>query len=192
MPPSPKLTKEEILLAMERITRREGYEAVNARSIGKELGTSPSPIFTWFPTMQDAYQAFRLYEQARFDAFLRPFTQDDALGTGLGYVAYAREEPKLFRFLMAGSTPGLRTEPGLRMEGERLIPDEAFARENHLPQGESGEGQLHLWIYAYGLAMLSSTNDIRLSPEQVQGLLQHVRQQLQGSTTIKESNHHVG
>ena len=45
MPPTAKVTREMILSAALDITRREGFDAVNARSLAARLGCSTRPIF---------------------------------------------------------------------------------------------------------------------------------------------------
>ena len=46
MPPKAKVTREMILQTVFQITREQGFEAVNARSIAESLNCSTRPIFT--------------------------------------------------------------------------------------------------------------------------------------------------
>lgn len=57
MPRQPRFSKEDIVAAGLRIVRASGYEAVSARSLGKELSTSSSPIFTLFKDMNEVMDA---------------------------------------------------------------------------------------------------------------------------------------
>ncbi len=45
MPPKPKFTRKEILQAAIDITRKEGFNSISARVLGKKLGSSSKPIF---------------------------------------------------------------------------------------------------------------------------------------------------
>lgn len=53
MPPTAKVTREMILSAALDITRREGFDAVNARSLAARLAAPPGPsspaMRTWRP-----------------------------------------------------------------------------------------------------------------------------------------------
>ena len=51
MPPKPKITKDMILNTVLEITRKRGFEAVNARSIAEKLQCSTRPIFTCYKNM---------------------------------------------------------------------------------------------------------------------------------------------
>ena len=57
MPPKAKFTKEEIINAAFEITRRDGFDALTARSLAAELGSSPRPIFTVFSGMEEVQSA---------------------------------------------------------------------------------------------------------------------------------------
>ena len=48
MPPRPKFTREDIIEKAYELARKNGIESVVARELGKQLGTSSSPIFTAF------------------------------------------------------------------------------------------------------------------------------------------------
>ena len=52
MPPKPKFTKEEIINSAYELVRLGGENALTAREVGQSLGTSSSPIFTFFSDME--------------------------------------------------------------------------------------------------------------------------------------------
>lgn len=53
MPRQPRFSKDDIVSAGLRIVGASGIEAVSARALGKELGTSSSPMFTMFKDMNE-------------------------------------------------------------------------------------------------------------------------------------------
>ena len=53
MPPKAKITKEMILNTVLEITRKTGFETVNARSIASRLQCSTRPIFTCYKNMDE-------------------------------------------------------------------------------------------------------------------------------------------
>ena len=56
MPPKAKYTREEIIQKAFEMAREKGIDSVVARELGKELGTSSSPIFTAFKNMEELHQ----------------------------------------------------------------------------------------------------------------------------------------
>ena len=59
MPPKPKFTKEAVAAIALAIIKEDGLAALTARELGKRLGTSASPIFTVFQSMDEVKLAAR-------------------------------------------------------------------------------------------------------------------------------------
>ena len=57
MPPKFLFTRDQIIEAALRITRRGGLSALTARSLAAELGCSVKPIFGLFRNMEEVQQA---------------------------------------------------------------------------------------------------------------------------------------
>ena len=63
MPPTPKISREEILSAAFTLVRTQGIDALGARALANTLHLSTQPIFSHFPTMDALKQA--VYELAQ-------------------------------------------------------------------------------------------------------------------------------
>ena len=104
MPRQPRFSKEDIVAAGLSIVRVSGFEAVSARSLGKELGTSSSPMFTMFKDMNEVMSAIRKAAEnifiARMDGVTEYFPAFKEFGLRL--VAFAKEEPNIFQMLFLG------------------------------------------------------------------------------------------
>ena len=101
MPPKPRITREMIIDAALAITREEGMEAVNARSIAERLGCSTQPVLYHFAHMEDIRrEVYRLADE-RHTACLMQLegAEDPLVGMGLNYIRFAAEEKHLFRLL---------------------------------------------------------------------------------------------
>lgn len=101
MPPKPKYTKEEIVNVAFEMARENGLESVVARELGKRLGISSTPIFTYFHNMNELYLEIRKLAMKEFDSYTSdildytpPFKQ-----YGLQMIHFAKTEPHLFRIL---------------------------------------------------------------------------------------------
>ena len=104
MPRQPRFSRDDIVAAGLRIVRARGFEAVSARALGKELGTSSSPMFTMFKDMNEVIDAIRTAAEKAFIArmsgvadYFPAFKE-----FGLRLVAFAKEEPNVFQMLFLG------------------------------------------------------------------------------------------
>ena len=104
MPRQPRFSKEDIVAAGLRIVRTNGFEAVSARALGKELGTSSSPMFTMFKDMNEVMDAIRTAAEKTFIARMNGVTDyfPAFKEFGLRLVAFAKEDPNVFQMLFLG------------------------------------------------------------------------------------------
>ena len=93
MPPTAKVTREIILSAALDITRREGFDAVNARSLAARLGCSTRPIFTCYENMEAVKADFLEYAFAFYEQRATAWGEgeDPFLALPLTYLRFARE-----------------------------------------------------------------------------------------------------
>lgn len=105
MPPKAKFSREKIVSAAFGIIRESGEEALTARKIAARLGVSTKPIFTYFKTMDEL-------KDEVFNAacgFYCEYAESGMKGKvplpGFceRYISFAKEEPKLYRFLFLSS-----------------------------------------------------------------------------------------
>ena len=52
MPPSIKITREDIITASMDLVREQGTEGLTTRALAKKLNCSTQPIFSNFPNME--------------------------------------------------------------------------------------------------------------------------------------------
>ena len=104
MPRQPRFSKDDIVAAGLRIVRTNGFEAVSARALGKELGTSSSPMFTMFKDMNEVMDAIRAAVEKAFTARMEGVTDyfPAFKEFGLRLVAFAKEDPNIFQMLFLG------------------------------------------------------------------------------------------
>ena len=104
MPRQPRFSKDDIVAAGLRIVRASGLEAISARALGKELGTSSSPMFTMFKDMNEVIDAIRTAAERTFSARMNGVTDyfPAFKEFGLRLVAFAKEDPNIFQLLFLG------------------------------------------------------------------------------------------
>ena len=113
MPPKFLFTRDQIIEAALRITRRGGLSALTARSLAAELGCSVKPIFGLFRNMEEVQQAVRSAGYALYESYLREEMSGGKYppykASGMAYIRFAREEKELFKMIFmcdrSGETP---------------------------------------------------------------------------------------
>ena len=114
MPPQIRFTKGDLLRAAFTITRSRGIDAVNARSLARELGCSTQPIFRAFNSMSDVKQAMLRMAMETYSSYIArsaTLAPKPYLGSGMAYILFAREERELFTLLSGLQAPLLRLTP---------------------------------------------------------------------------------
>lgn len=103
MPPKAKFTREEIIQAALHIVRCSGAQALSARTLSAELGSSASPIFTVFQNMEEVQQEVLKAAKAVYQSHVREDMEKGVYppykGIGMTYIRFAKEERELFRLL---------------------------------------------------------------------------------------------
>lgn len=104
MPRQPRFSKDDIVSAGLRIVRNSGFEAISARALGKELGTSSSPMFTMFKDMNEVVDAIHTAAEKAFAVRMNGVTEyfPAFKEFGLRLVAFAKEDPNIFQMLFLG------------------------------------------------------------------------------------------
>lgn len=107
MPRSVSITKERILTAALDILIRDGYSAVNIKSIAKELNCSTQPIAWQFGNMENMREALTEKAVAYSNQKMMPTSQNCLKAfwqIGCAYIDLAFDEPNLFRFVYMGES----------------------------------------------------------------------------------------
>lgn len=172
MPPKVRIQKQDIVDAALEIVRREGAQAINARSLAAALHCSTQPIFSNFATMEELHQAVIEAAEKRFEAFMeREIGQGKYppyKASGMAYIRFAKEEKALFKLLYMRDRSSEHipedTKLGNRMEGMvhgNTGLDGMQARLFHL----------EMWIYVHGVATMIATDYLDLDADLISRML---------------------
>ncbi|MBE6982685.1 MAG: WHG domain-containing protein [Ruminococcaceae bacterium] len=169
MPPKIKITKAEVIHTAVNIVRKQGEQALNARTVASVLGSSTQPIFSNFETMEELRCA--VIEAA--DALYQEYTRQEIAfqkypmykATGMAYIRFAKEEKELFKLLF------------MRDRSAEVIP--AFSgiiadivKSTTGLNGESSEFfHLEMWAYVHGIATMMATNYLELDTALISQML---------------------
>lgn len=175
MPPKAKYTKEQITAVALDIVSERGMQALTAKSLGKALGTSTSPIFTVFSSMQEVQEAVKEAAMARFEAYAHKASGDEPAfkQVGLQMITFAKEEPKLYQLLfMSANTDADSFDDIYGHLGG--VTDECIAaicKDYKLPENDAKELFEHVWIHTFGIGALCAGGVCSFSNEKISQML---------------------
>ncbi|WP_097015376.1 TetR-like C-terminal domain-containing protein [Anaerocolumna aminovalerica] len=169
MPPIAKYSRADIIAAALNLVRKA--EEITARGLGAELGTSTRPIFTAFRNMEEVQRETVLAARALYNGYVeRGLAEENAFkGVGMQYIAFAREEPGLFRllFMTAYKTPFDLDNvlPAIDENSDKILA--SIQNAYGLSWELSYRLYQNLWIFTHGIACLYATGVSRLTEEEV-------------------------
>lgn len=175
MPPKPKYTKEEIVAIALELVAQKGQDALTAKGLGAALGTSTSPIFTVFSSMQEVQEAVKVAAMERFESYGRMTdpTMPVFKQVGMQMILFARRDPRLYQLVFM--SPGNGVTPF----------DDHYAYLGHVAdacltaiQSDYGLSSQdaetlfeHVWIHTFGIGALCATGMCSFTEEEISRML---------------------
>ena len=167
-----QISKEVILEAALRMLIRDGYAAINIKTLSKEIGCSTQPLVWHFGNMDGLRKALAAYALEYSNSKMRP-TAENAIDAfeqvGAAYIHIAVAEPNLFRFLYLEGYSGL---PSDRLDALITDSDNAelvkrISKEFDISEDHAGRYLQDTIIYTHGIAALVATGVIHASEEEI-------------------------
>lgn len=157
-------TKRDVLEAAIRIVRRDGEEALSARSLGKEIGCSSSPMFTLYENMDLLRSEVRREASRVFAEYV-----DECLNYvpafkeyGLRMIHLAKEEKNLFKMIF------FSPETTFDNFGKSLnVCRDAIIRQYGITKEQSTLLLESMQAFTLGLAMLCQSGALNLSDDEI-------------------------
>lgn len=171
MPPKQKITKDMILEATFQITRESGFDAVNARGLGKFIGCSTQPIFSQYKTMWDLKKDFHKYLGKYFDDYaIGRANQAENFSNEIGraYIDFARNESNLFQVLFMSECFGLNGFSDMFADEGNLEAAKMTSKKLEISLEAAKSLYMKTWIFLHGIASLIATKSINLSNEEAE------------------------
>lgn len=175
MPPVEKVSKNELLEAGLSITRKKGFESVNARSIAKKLSCSTHPIFRIYRDMgdykADLFDYAASYCNGYMEEIMTAYPKRKAFGMGMSYIDFATKEPNLFKFLFM-SNQFKRNQAELIWESDDNAPVlHELASVTKINFADAKLLFQRLWLFTHGIASLAATNGEYFSKNELEQIL---------------------
>ena len=175
MPPKARYTKDEILQKAFEMTREKGIDSVVARELGKELGTSSSPIFTAFRNMEELQQEIRKKALHEFESYVK-----DALHytpafkyVGMKMVEFAMKEPKLFQLVYMKEHDSSQNFSMLVEElGDTVeVCVRIIQKDYELSREQAEKLFRQVWLNTFGICVLVAGNVCQMTQEEISEML---------------------
>ncbi len=173
MPPVTKITKEDIVNSSYEIARNKGIEGVNARAIAAYLNCSIQPVFHNFSNMDELKKSllekikltYKNYIMENIDKE-KPYKQ-----IGLGYIKFAKEEPKLFKILFMSE---YNVSPGELINSDTEHED--ILKYATIATGIDNKNIIHnfyleMWIFTHGIATMIASGTCTFTDKEISDML---------------------
>ena len=176
MPPPSKISKDMILNAVLKITRENGFAAVNARSIAGGLQCSTRPIFTCYENMDALKSEFLAFAYKYFEHYVADYRHSagvtSALLPPLSYIGFAREEPHLFELLFIKDMAlEMAESKDFYKEEDNEKRAAAFSKAIGVEAARAKAIFLDLFLYSHGIAVLTATKKMALDEKSAEKML---------------------
>ena len=158
MPPKFKFTRDEMINAALKITRRNGLSGLTARALAAELDCSVKPVFGLFKNMEEVQQEVISSANKLYQSYLQ---EDMAKGkyppykaSGMAYIRFAKEERELFKLLFMRD----RRQEKIEENREEIRPLLELIKQNlGLDEEDAYLFHLEQWVYVHGIATMIAT-----------------------------------
>lgn len=178
MPPKIKVTKRDIIEMAIRLTEKSGYEAVNARSVARELGCSTQPIFSNFTSMEELEEEVVLATYELYSGFLKREVESGKhppyKSMGRAYIRFAKEKRELFKLLFMRDRGGKELIP----TPDFITATEIIMKNNGISLERAELMHLEMWATVHGIATMIATSFFTPSEELISDMLSDVYQGL--------------
>ena len=160
MPRKFLFTRDEITQAALELVREKGAQALTARALGEQLGTSAKPVFGLFKNMEDvretviAAAAARLDQLTRAEMTARRYPPYKA--SGMAYIRFASEEKELFKLLYMRDRSQEAPSEGEREAIRPLL--QVIMKNTGLSEERAYLLHAEMWIFVHGVASMLATS----------------------------------
>ena len=165
-------SRNQIIETAFQLIREKGWNAVSVRSIAKKVGSSTMPIYSHMGSMEELENELHSKAQALLKEFQqRHYTEHVLLNLAFGYVAFARDERNLFRYLFLEKPQQRPLEDGAEMKAAFLADFGENSEAGKALAGlrEAGHETMiqYTWVFTHGLATLVNGGALGSCPDQL-------------------------
>lgn len=192
-----QISKEVILETALKMLIRDGYSAVNIKTLSREIGCSTQPLVWHFDNMEGLRKALADYALIYANEKMRP-SANSAVNAfeqvGRAYIKMALHEPNLFQFVFLNGSGCYPTGNAnmLTEEDDHAKLIKMIAKEFQISEQSAGEYLQNTVIYTHGLATFISTGIMSMSEEELMSLIKQAENNflIQVGVPLEKVVHH--
>lgn len=175
MPPSPKISKEQIIENALSIIKEESFERINARSLANKMGCSTKPIFRIYENMErlkdDVYKEIDLIY---IDFIKKRMNKDEILiSLSIAYCEFAIENKKLFNAMFMSQIMKEKSVNDILNASWNQDAINHTANKYDVSVDKAKEIFRDMWIYTHGLSTQIAFNGIRSTKNEIIDLIKN-------------------
>lgn len=170
------ISKEMILEAALKMLIRDGYQAINIKTLAAELGCSTQPIAWHFENMDEMRRELAVYAEKYAESRITKENENAAgifENMGRAYISMAINEPNLFKYLYLGerpiSKPFTADSIAKSANSKELIVGIAF--QTGLSEEQAASCIRNIVIYSHGLATMIATGVLKLDENEAMAMI---------------------
>ena len=175
MPPKAKFTKEQITKAALGVVSEKGAQALTAKELGAALGTSTTPIFTVFNSMQEVQDAVMLAAMQQFEEYAHKVSYVGPVfkQVGMQMILFAKEEPNLYQLIFMSSIGEAQSFDDIYAHLGSVADEclDVLQKDYDLSKDNAKTLFEHVWIHTFGIGALCATGMCDFSKEQIAQML---------------------
>lgn len=158
------------------IVRKDGMEALNARSLAKALGCSVQPIFRAFDSMEELKRRVTGAVAEHYQNYLlESMKAEDSLDSLLfAYIRYAQEERQFFKLLHMSNRIGIKKTEDFTRTGINKTIVNVMAETAGLSTAKAEALYAGTFFAAHGIAVMLATNHCRLEEEEIREIVTNI------------------
>lgn len=171
-----QISKEVILQTALELLIRDGYSAINIKTLSKEIGCSTQPLVWHFENMEGLRKALADYALTYANKKMCPSVEGAVNAfeqVGRAYIKMALNEPNLFQFVFlngSGCYP-INNMITLMEDGDNAGLSKMIANEFQISEQNASQYLQDTIIYTHGLATFVATGIMRLSEQEMMRLI---------------------
>ena len=179
------ISKEMILEAALKMLIRDGYQAVNIKTLAAEIGCSTQPIAWHFENMDEMRRELALFAEKYAEGKIVTGA-GNAAGTfetmGRAYVHMAIHEPNLFKFLYLGERPINKpfTAESIAKSANSKELIAGIAAQTGLSETQAAGIIRNIVIYSHGLATMIATGVLKLDESEAMAMISEAANSFSG------------
>ena len=162
MAPKNKITRHEIVEAALRFVEEHGKDALNARSLAKEIGISTQPIFSNFENMDELKKEVGKLATDIYIDYIKKTAESGVYpkykSSGMAYIHFAKEKRELFKLIFMD---------GVGRYDAAAYYDivDAMAESIGISREDALEMHLRMWTFVHGIATMEATEFLTFDEE---------------------------